>query len=236
MSQIASPPPLSNYTPAERRLIGRLKTPLQVQLFLNQMPYNTEPKPLGETLRSFRGVLKHGTAHCLEGALLAAVVLEQHNFPPLILSFESICNLDHVIFVYQRSGRWGSVARSRDPGLHGRKPVFKTAKALAMSYFDPYIDHEGCIQGFAVVDLNQQLPGYDWRTSDRNMWKVEKMLIDYPHARLPVDKERHKKLKARFMAFRKAHPDRKPLKYDGRSAWTPLPPEFTRPGYEVDWV
>ena len=236
MIQKQSPPPLSIFTPTERRVIRRLDTPLRVQDFLNKLPYNTEPKPLGETLRSFRSMLRHGTAHCLEAALSAAVILEQHGFPPLLISFESICKLDHVIFVYQRRGRWGSIARSRDPGLHGRKPVFKTARALALSYCDPYIDHEGCVKAFAVVDLNHELPNYDWRRSDTNMWKVEKMLIDYPHNKLPIDWERRKRLKAQYLAFRKAYPDRKPLKYSGRDAWTPLPPEFTRPGYELDWV
>ena len=71
-------------------------------------------------------MVEHGCAHCLEAALFAAVVLEQHGYPPLLLSFESIDRLDHVIFVYKQRGRWGSVARSRDPGLHGRKPVFAT--------------------------------------------------------------------------------------------------------------
>src|SRR6266581_2436423 len=67
-------------------------------------------------------------------ALFAAVVLEQHGYPPLVLSFESIDELDHVIFVYRKKGRWGSIARSRDPGLHGRKPLFATPRALALSY------------------------------------------------------------------------------------------------------
>ena len=49
-----------------------------------------EPPPGRATLRSFRGVVRHQTAHCLEAALAAAVILEQHGFPPLVLSFESI--------------------------------------------------------------------------------------------------------------------------------------------------
>src|SRR5687768_16665964 len=105
-------------TAAERRVIARLRTPAAVQAWLNDLPYNTEIG--GETLRSFRGVVRHGTAHCLEAALAAAVILEQHHYPPLVLSFESIDLLDHVIFVYRTSTGWGSVARSRDPGLHGR--------------------------------------------------------------------------------------------------------------------
>src|SRR4029453_14558663 len=109
------------------------RSPRDVQRFLNRLPYNTEPPPGGATLRSFRGVIANGSAHCLEAALFAAVALEQRGYPPLVISFESIDELDHVIFAYQRRNHWGSVARSRDPGLHGRKPVFATPRALAAS-------------------------------------------------------------------------------------------------------
>src|SRR5438876_3027955 len=147
MHQIPSP-----FTLRERRLIAALGTPLRVQRYLNRLPYNEEPGGRA-TLRSFRGVLRHGSAHCLEAALFAAVVLERHGYPPLVLSFESTDRLDHVVFVYQQRGWWGSVARSRDPGLHGRLPVFATARALAFSYVDPYIDFTGRIVAYAVVDL-----------------------------------------------------------------------------------
>ncbi len=134
-----------------------------MQRYLNALPYNQEPHGRA-TLRSFRGVVRDGCAHCLEAALFAAVVLEQHGYPPLVLSFESIDHLDHVIFVYQHRGRWGSIARSRDPGLHGRKPVFATPRALALSYVDPYIDFTGRVTGYAVVNLADVMGGYDWRT------------------------------------------------------------------------
>ena len=93
--------------------------------------------------------MRTGTAHCLEAALAAAVILEQHGYPPLVLSFESIDLLDHVIFVYRTPTGWGSVARSRDPGLHGRKPVFATPRALALSYFEGYIDFTGRVKAYA---------------------------------------------------------------------------------------
>src|SRR4051812_35790949 len=98
------------FTATERRLIASLRTPLAVQRYLNALPYNQEPHGRA-TLRSFRGVVHHECAHCLEAALFAAVVLEQHGYPPLVLSFESIDELDHVIFVYRWHGRWGSIAR-----------------------------------------------------------------------------------------------------------------------------
>ena len=102
-------------------------------------------------MRSFRQVVRRGSAHCLEAALIAACMLEQHGYPPLLHGAGSVDGLDHVIFVYRQRGQWGSVARSRDPGLHGRKPVFRSPRALAESYFDPYIDYTGCVTGYSVV-------------------------------------------------------------------------------------
>jgi len=209
------------FTPRERRLIGRLRTPADVQRFLNRLPYNTEPPPDPATLRSFRGVVRAGTAHCIEAALAAAVILEQHGYPPLVMSLESIDQLDHVLFVYQARGRWGAVARSRDPGLHGRRPVFRRPRDLALSYFAPYVDFTGCVKGYAVVDL-RRMGGYDWRLSDRNIWKVERMLLDEPHRAIRYSEARVDRLRAKYFAYRREHGGRKPVYYD-RRAWTELP-------------
>ncbi len=217
------------FTPRERRLIARLRTPLAVQKYLNRLPYNQEPGGRA-TLRSFRGVVRNGSAHCLEAALFAAVVLETHGYPPLVLSFESIDELDHVIFVYQRGGRWGSVARSRDPGLHGRKSVYATPRALALSYFDPYIDFTGRITGYVVVNLAAVMGDYDWRLADTNVWKVERVLLHHPHGCIRSSERRVRALRARYRAFRARFPGRKPLFYRQRDRWTPLPEEFLYEG------
>ena len=215
------------FTPRERRLIGRLRTPDAVQRWLNALPYNTERA--GETLRGFRGVVRTSTTHCLEAALAAAVILEQHRYPPLVLSFESIDLLDHVIFVYRGPRGWGSVARSRDPGLHGRTPVFATPRALALSYFEGYIDFTGRIKAYAVVDL-RVLGAYDWRLSDRNVWKVEQLLLDWPHRSITSSDRRADQLRRRYRAFREIH-GYKPWKYyRRRDRWTDLPPEFRHRG------
>jgi hypothetical protein len=217
---------LAGFTPRERRVIARLRTPALVQQYLNRLPYNHETG--GETLRSFRGVVRIGRAHCLEAALFAACVLEQHGYPPLVISFESVDKLDHVIFVYRAAGRWGSIARSRDPGLHGRRPVFATPRALAASYMDTYVDFTGRITAFAVVDLNAAMGPYNWRLSERNVWKVEQVLIDYPHQRLVMSDARYRRLLTQYKAFRAAHGDRKPVSiYEGRKAWMPVPRDET---------
>ena len=220
-------PPLLSFTAAERRIIDRLRTPLAVQRWLNALPYNNEQD--GETLRSFRGVVARGTAHCLEAALSAAVILEQHRYPPLVLSFESIDLLDHVIFVYRGPRGWGSVARSRDPGLHGRKPVFATPRALALSYFDPYIDYTGRIKAYAVVDL-RVLANYDWRLSQTNVWKVERLLLGWPHRKISSSRARERWWRLRYHTFRETY-GYKPWKfYPRRDRWTELPPDIRRRG------
>jgi hypothetical protein len=215
----------ARFTPRERRLIARLRTPAAVQRYLNTLPYNQEPHGRA-TQRSFRGVVRHGCAHCLEAVLFAAVVLEQHGYPPLVLSFESIDELDHVIFLYRHRGRWGSIARSRDPGLHGRKPVFATPRALALSYFDPYVDYTGRLTGYAVVDL-RLLGSYDWRTAEGNVWKVERVLLEYPHRKIRSSDKRVKALRRWYRQYRRRTHGRKPVEgYRNRERWSELPAEF----------
>lgn len=218
-----SAPARSAFTTRERAVIRRCRTPELVQRYLNALPYNDEPPPGGATLRSFRGVVAHGTAHCMEAALAAATILEQHGYPPLILSFESIDELDHVLFVYRRRGRWGAVARSRDPGLHGRRPVFRTARALALSYVEPYIDYHGRITGYTVVDLRDLLGEYDWRLSERNVWKAERVLLEAPHRPINSSDSRIDRLRRKYVAYRRQHDGRKPLYYKDRHTWSALP-------------
>jgi hypothetical protein len=198
-----------------------------VQAWLNGLRYNTEES--GESLRSFRGVVETGMAHCLEAALAATVILEQHGYAPLVLSLESIDLLDHVLFAYRTPGGWGTDARSRDPGLHGRRPLFATPRALAQSYFESYIDFTGRIKGYAVVDL-RVLGGYDWRLSTRNVWRVENLLREWPHRTIRSSDRRAEALRRRYRRFREAHGYKPWRYYRGRDRWTALPADFARRG------
>jgi hypothetical protein len=212
------------FTKAERALIAQLSTPAKVQRWLNALKYNTEQG--GETLRSFRPVARLKTAHCLEAALFAAVVLEQHGYPPLLMSLESQDWLDHVIFIYRHDTGWGSIARSRDPGLHGRKPRFRSPRALARSYYDGYVDYTGRLKGFGVANLVDALPGYDWRLTAKNAWQVEQMLIDWPHRKIRTSIARYRILLRKYKAYRASHDGRKPTYYRGKDKWEPLPKGF----------
>jgi hypothetical protein len=209
-------PDAKSFTTAEWKLIQRLNTPLKVQRFFSSLPYNWEKE--GSTIRSFREVVKRGRAHCLEAAVSAAVILEQHGYPPLLLDLESQDLLDHVIFVFKENGNWGAVARSRDRGLHGRKAVYRSLRALALSYFDPFVDFTGRLKGYGVTSL-YDLGNYDWRFSPRKMTKIENHLREMPHKPIRSSDKRYEKLLTRFRDYKKRYPDRSPAYYDNRSTW-----------------
>ena len=67
---------------------------------------------------------------------------------------------------------------------------------------------------------------YDWRRAGTNIWKVERMLLDYPHRRIRSADRRVEAFRARYRAFRAKFPGKKPLFYRGRERWTELPREF----------
>jgi hypothetical protein len=90
---------------------------------------------------------------------------------------------------------------------------------------DPYVDYTGRVTGYAVVDL-RLMGTYDWRLATTNVWKVERMLLDYPHRRIATSDIRFRALRARYRAYRVAHDGRKPLYYRGRDRWTEVPREF----------
>jgi len=209
-------PNTNQFTTKEWTLVRRLNTPAKVQRYLSLMPYNWEKR--GGTMRSFREMVKHNEVHCLEAAVSAAVILEQHGYPPLLLDLESQDLLDHVLFVFQDEGRWGSIARSRDIGLHGRKPVFRSIRDLVWSYFDPYVDFTGRIKGYGVTSL-YELGNYDWRFSSRKMTKIEDHLRAMPHKKLRSSDKRYATLLARYHQYKKRYPDRSPSYYESRSVW-----------------
>jgi hypothetical protein len=188
-------PPWERFTAAERGVLRRYRTPRQVQAWLRSLPYNWERR--GPTLRTFRGVVRHREAHCLEAVLAAAAVLDWHGYPPLVLDLESADGLDHVVFVFQQDGRWGAVAKSRDVGLHGRRPVFRTLRDLAYSYVDPYVDGSGRIVGYGVADLDE-LVRVDWRLAEGHVWEVERALLRMPHRRLETSDRRHERVLRRY--------------------------------------
>jgi hypothetical protein len=77
-----------------------------------------------------------------------------------------------------------------------------------------------------VADL-RDLGDYDWRLSERNVWKVERYLLDYPHRPIRSSDARIDRLRRYYRAYRARFPELKPVYfYQGREWWTELPPHF----------
>ncbi|PIR21469.1 MAG: hypothetical protein COV45_01600 [Deltaproteobacteria bacterium CG11_big_fil_rev_8_21_14_0_20_47_16] len=186
------------FTPTEKRLIRHLKTPAQVQKFIiSHFRYNKESR--GETLRSFRQSLKHQSAHCLEAVFIAATILGEHGYPPTVLDITSKDHLDHVLFLYKKNGRYGTIGFSRCTGLYGRPARYRSLYHLVMSYYTPFIDKTGRITGYGTASLDD-IPRTDWRFAKGNIWAVQNYLIKLRHKRIHTSTAHFKRLRAKYLA------------------------------------
>lgn len=201
------------YPKTVQSLIRQLNTPTLVQHWIHSLDYN----PV-DTMRTLKDVVQDNRAHCLEAALAAAAILEHHGYPPLILDLESADLIDHTLFLYQHKGIYGTVAMSRDVGLYGRKPIFKTIRALVQSYTIPYIDERAAIKGYGVLDL-RTLKNQAWRDSERNVWYVEDALRRIPHTPFKLSADTVQHWRERYRAFKKKYPARQPDYYPGQRTW-----------------
>ena len=168
------------FTATEKQVIRRCDTPDKIQRFLLSMPYYYGNKK--ERFRSFRTVIKERTADCVEGAITAAAIMSAHGHPPLVVDLRAKNDWDHVIFIYKKNGKYGSIALSRDPNLYGRKPRFSTVRNLVMSYYYPYLSDGGWIDSFAIADLDKS--EIDWRFSRKDIFKLEDFLDGVRHTRI----------------------------------------------------
>jgi len=124
-------------TPAERRVFRRLNTPQRIQNFLDTLPINFEMK--GETQMSPRRVLKSGTAHCAEGAILAAAAFAYHGRPALLMDFQALLvDEDHIVAVFQEKKLWGAISKTNHAILRWRDPIYRSPRELAISFAHEY--------------------------------------------------------------------------------------------------
>jgi hypothetical protein len=166
----------------ERKIFQGLKTPEKIQQFLdNEIRYNMEPG--GDTCYSPRTVLRKGVAHCMEGAMLAAVALRRLGHPPLLVDLEAVRDSDHVLAVYRSNGYWGAVAKSDYSGLRSREPVYRNIRELVMSYFEHYFNPAGekTLRAYSRPVNLRQFDRRGWMTSEEDVWVVPNYLCGIKH-------------------------------------------------------
>ncbi|MEK9160421.1 MAG: hypothetical protein AAB440_00065 [Patescibacteria group bacterium] len=169
-------------TPREIVTLRALSTPQKIQDYLDRLPINFEKN--GETLMSPRRVLRERTAHCMEGALLAAVALWVHGEKPLLLDLKTDPEDDeHVVALFQVNGYWGAISKTNHVTLRYRDPVYKSVRELAMSYFHEYFlntNGKKTLRSFSRP-YNLQRLGTSWITAEENLWHIAKDLDRIPH-------------------------------------------------------
>ena len=169
---------ISILTLYERAVLKKLVTPQKIQDYLDTLTMNFEIQ--GETYMSPRMVLRKKTAHCFEGALLAATALMYHGHSPLLLDLQTISDdEDHVVALFQNNGYWGAISKTNHTMLRWRDPVYKTTRELAMSYFHEYVmwdDGRKSLLAYSKpFDLRQFAPER-WVTTEENLfWLAEKL-------------------------------------------------------------
>jgi hypothetical protein len=171
-------------TKSELAVLKKLSTPIKIQNFLDKMPLNWEK--VGDTYMSPRRVLREDKAHCLEGALLAGVVLWLHGEKPLLLDLKTADGDDHVVTLFKRGGCWGAISKTNHSSLRYRDPIYKTVRELALSYFHEYYDSRAIkrILRSYSKPFNLKKLGTKWITAEEELDCIAEALDRSPHYKL----------------------------------------------------
>lgn len=156
----------------ELKILKKLNTPQKIQDFLNNIKFNFEEK--GNTNLSPMLVLEKKVCHCMEGAALAALALRVNGHPPLVIDLKANkLDLDHVVAVFKKDGKWGAISKTNHAVLRYREPVYNSIRELAMSYFHEYFDDQG------RKNLRSFSNPVNLKIFDKKGWMTTKEEIDY---------------------------------------------------------
>jgi len=170
-------------TREELKLFKSLNTPTKIQDFINKIPINFEEGGK-DTCYSPRRIFKENKCHCIEGAILAALILRVNGYPPLLVDLTaSSKDFDHVIAVFQKDEKWGAITKTNHYALRYREPVYDSIRELVMSYFHEYFNDPGkkTLRSYSdPVDLTM-FDHMNWMTTEEEIWEIPNYLVEVPH-------------------------------------------------------
>lgn len=153
-------------------IFAALKTPAEIQDFINSLAVNFEEK--GETAQSPLLSLRSKKIHCMEGAFLAAAILWCHGEAPLVMNLRTGDeDTGHAVALFKMQGKWGAISKTNHPVLRYRDPVFANPRELAMSYFHEYFLNDGSktlrewSKPFDMLQFDDA-----WLTADFDLWII----------------------------------------------------------------
>lgn len=168
--------PRSVASHSELRVLSTLTTPRRIQDFLDTIPINRERR--GETCSSPLVTLRRGSAHCMEGGLVAALALWMNGHPPLVMDLQTSRNdIPHLVTLFRIRGYWGGITKTNHAVLRYREPIFRDLRELAASYFHEYTLPDGrkTLRAYSMPFDLSRYDG-DWPTTKEPLWDLDQRI------------------------------------------------------------
>jgi hypothetical protein len=109
-----------------------------------------------------------------------------------LYAVEGAGDVDHVVALYKRRGRWGAISKTNHPTIRFRDPVYKTLRELALSYFHEWFLNRNGLKTLESYSrpLDLDRTGLDWLGSAEDLWELDDRLNALPHYRLLPGRDR----------------------------------------------
>jgi hypothetical protein len=176
-----------DYIKSETKLFGKLNSPKKIQDYVNSLRFNFEED--GDSCMSPRKVIMAGKANCIEGAILAAAVLEFHGAKPLVMDLRSTkkpYDDDHVVAVFKQFGCFGAISKTNHGVLRYREPIYKTIRELALSYFHEYFLNDGrkTLREYSELFDLSHFDRLNWRMTSDSLLQISFYLDKIKHHKI----------------------------------------------------
>ncbi|MEI6316276.1 MAG: hypothetical protein WCO65_00940 [bacterium] len=176
----------------EIKIFDKYSTPSKIQDYINSIPMrHDDNEPI---VRSPRATISKNEASCIEGALLACVMLAYHGYETYLLDLKvdtkNNIDSDHVVALFVIDGHIGSISKTNHSVLRFREPIYLSAREIAMSYFHEYFLSDGKknLRSFSNKFPIFKKFGIEWITSDADLYEIACALDDSPHQNILTPK------------------------------------------------
>lgn len=181
-----------DYTPKERKIFSKLKTPAKIQDYLNSLEFNFEKEK--ETCMSPRRVIESQKAHCMEAAMFAAAAIEFHGSKPLVVDLrvgKRPFDFDHVVALFKEGNFFGAISKTNHAVLRYRDPIYKSVRELVLSYFNEYYLENGkkTLREYSRPFNLNHFKKLSWQTSEEDLFEIPEYLDKIKHYKLLTPKQ-----------------------------------------------
>ena len=92
-------------------------------------------------------------------------------------------DVDHVVTLYKRGGRYGAIGKTNHATIRFRDPVYRTPRELTLSYFHEWFLNttgEKTLECYSKP-LDMRRFGTEWITAEKDLWNVADALAERKH-------------------------------------------------------